>query len=483
MQKFCLISTIIAFVITLIYKITILGGFLTPETSPLVKIGLENNFQLDLLICFVATWVASYSFLYSKKIYTQILLAMLWGALFGAALGASFGKLLAPLGLIFINLLKMIIIPLVFASLIIGILSLGDVKKIGRIGAKTLLYFTITTIFAISIGLFLVNFIQPGKYLSQQDRQKYEELYKEKVQETSAKTKSLDAKELFISMVPTNPIKAMAEGNMLAIIFFAMFFGVALTTVHIEKRNITQKVLESVNESMIQMVLWIMQIAPIGVFCLMAETSSKTGLSFLRALLIYTLVVLTGFALQIIIVYGVLLRFFCHCGLLKFLRIVWPVEVMAFSTSSSSATLPFTLRCAEQDLKVPKEISSFVISLGATINMNGTALYLGVAAVFIAQVFNISLTFSQQLAILIVTTLSAIGTPGIPGGSIVFLGLILDMVGIPTLGIALVFGVDRILDMFRTTMNVMGDLTAAIYVNETEKNKLLSIQESTTNTN
>lgn len=408
----------------------------------------------------------------TQKMYAPILIAMIAGALFGFMVDPKVTDWLNPIGEIFIRLLKMIIIPLVFASLIIGVLSLGDLKKIGRIGGKTLIYFTITTMLALVVGLFLANIIRPGEYVSEKAKTQYQQEYQKDVQTKIEKKSEVNLKNLILETIPTNPIKAMADGNMLAIIFFAILFGIMLTTVAKEKRDTLHKALDAVNDAMVAMVMGIMKLAPIGVFCLMAATSAKIGLSVFAALLMYVIVVLIGFALHIVIVYGPLLWCFGRMSLWDFLKKVWTVELVAFSTSSSSATLPLTLRCTEEDLKVPKDVSSFIVSLGCTINMNGTALYLGVATLFVAQVYNIPLTWEQQAMVLLVATASAIGTPGIPGGSIVFLSLILEMVNIPAVGLALVIGVDRLLDMFRTTMNVMGDMTAAVCVNATEKQKI-----------
>jgi len=467
-------ATIIAVLLAELHFILIHYTSWLPSSDPLFT-WQQWHIDVNTLLILGITWTGTWLFCRTKQVYNQILLAMITGALLGALFGPVVTGWISPLGTIFIRLLKMIIVPLVFASLILGILSLGDVKKIGRIGVKTITYFIVTTMLAILIGLLLANMICPGKYIATEEREKYEKMYQDQVKK-STQPVEFNLSKMLINTVPTNPLDAMVKSDMLAIIFFAMFFGIALTTIAPEKQAILTKAFEGINDTMIQMVLWIMKIAPIGVFCLMADTSSQTGLSFLNALLVYILVVLTGYALQVVVVYGSFLRILAKVGLWEFLRKVWAVEMVAFSTSSSSATLPLTLRCADEEFHIPKEIGGFVISLGATINMNGTALYLGVATLFIAQVFQVPLDWSQQAAILIVATVSAIGTPGIPGGSIVFLSLILEMVHIPALGIALVFGVDRILDMFRTTINVMGDVTAALVVRASEEKRNKAMQ-------
>jgi Na+/H+-dicarboxylate symporter len=408
-------------------------------------------------------------FLLAKELYNRILLTMVLGALFGCLFGPNICTWVAPLGEMFIRLLKMVVVPLVFASLTLGVLSLGDIKKVGRIGSKALLYFIVTTMLAIGIGLVLTDFMRPGNYVSQESKQKFEAEYQQKVKDKAATPVSL--RRIIVEIVPANPVDAMTRGDMLQVIVFALLLGVMLTKIAKERQEVIYKALDGLNEAMVHMVMAVMQVAPLGVFALMADTVAKAGAEIFKALAVYALTVLCGFVLHIVVVWGIALRLLAGMGLCEFLQKTREVILVAFTTSSSNATLPVSLRCCEETLKIRKEISSFVIPLGATINMNGTALYLAVASTFIAQVFNVPLSLSDKLTILILTTFAAIGTPGIPSASIVFLAMILDTLQIPAIGIAIVLGLDRILDMCRTVLNVLGDLTAAMYLHASENKR------------
>lgn len=407
--------------------------------------------------------------LLARELYNKILLAMVLGALFGCLFGPAVCNWVAPLGEIFIRLLKMVVVPLVFASLTLGVLGLGDIKKIGRIGGKAMLYFAVTTMLAIGIGIWITETVRPGSYVSAESKQKFEAEYQQKVKDKAATQVSL--RKVIVEIAPVNPVDAMARGDMLQVIVFALLLGVMLTKVAADKRETVYKCLDALNDAMIHMVMAVMQLAPLGVFALMADTVAKAGIDIFKALAVYGLTVLAGFVLHVIVVWGIALRLLAGIGLLEFLGKVREVILVAFGTSSSNATLPVSLRCCEETLHVRKEIASFVIPLGATVNMNGTALYLGVASVFIAQVFNVPLTLGDQLTILIITTFAAIGTPGLPSASIVFLAMILDTLHVPAVGIALVLGLDRILDMCRTVLNVLGDLTAALFIEASESRR------------
>lgn len=273
---------------------------------------------------------------------------------------------------------------------------------------------------------------------------------------------------MLIGIVPTNPIKAMTDGKMLQIIFMALLFGLVLSTVAVEKRETIAKGLDGVNDAMITLIGWIMKFAPFGVWGLISITVAQAGTDILHALFIYMLVVIAGLILHILIVYSSAVYFFAKIPIFTFLGKIKPVLLLAFSTSSSAATLPVTMKCAEDEFGVSKGVSSFVLPLGATMNMDGTALYQGVAAVFIAQVFGIPLDLGGQLTILFTATLASIGTAAVPGAGMIILAMVLESVGIPLVGVALIIGVDRILDMCRTAVNVAGDLSATLFVNATE---------------
>ena len=462
---------------------------------------------------FVLGALSTFFYLRSEQIYTKIFVGMIAGAVFGFVFGKEPSALLLPVGSIFLNLIKMVVVPLVFISLTMGVLSLGDPKKLGRIGSKTIGFYLITTALAITIGLVLANALKPGARMSQETKEKYIQEYEEKAAEKSKGTpekslamkigkavagsmegakdreqfinkykKHLSDPKLFpapqdktgivqqlINIVPTNPLRSMVVGDMLQVIFFALLLGLALAVIADEKRDVIQKGLDGLNDAMIKIVIWVMMLAPFGVFALLAKTVAEAGVDVLQALGFYAIVVLLGLFLHIAIVYSFIIRFVVGMPIFTFLAKIRSVQMFAFSTSSSSATLPITMRCAEDELGVQKSTSSFVLPLGATINMDGTALYQGVAAVFIAQVYGMNLDLGGQLTILLTATLASIGAAGVPGVGIVTLAMVLDTVGIPQTGLALILGVDRLLDMCRTTVNVTGDLSATLFVDATEK--------------
>ena len=421
------------------------------------------------LCAFLIGALSGYIYSRSKKIYTKILLGMLAGAGAGYLFGQIPALFIEPVGKIFIQLIKMVVVPLVFASLSLGVISLGDIRKVGKVGGKTLIYYLATTAFAIIIGLVLANLAQPGKYVSKKIRDQYQQQYQKTVQKKTNVDNSFT--KILVDIIPSNPIEAMVKARMLQIIFFALFFGLIVAGLSGDKKKVLQDGLDGINEVMIRMVTAIMKIAPFGVFALMANSVALAGASILKALLAYSGVVLLGLILHILFVYGTLVRIFTGITLVKFLKKIRSVQMLAFSTSSSAATLPITMNCAEKEFGVSKEISSFVLPLGATINMDGTALYQGVAAVFIAQAYGIPLDFLQQLTILFTATIASIGTAAVPGAGIVILAMVLESIGVPTAGIAIIMGVDRILDMCRTTVNVTGDLSATLFVNSTEEKK------------
>ncbi len=357
----------------------------------------------------------------------------------------------------------MTVVPLVFFSLFASTAGLGDLKKIGILGGRVIVYYLITTAVAITIGVTLANLIKPGYGISLKATGDISKILGKVNQTSPSVVKTL------INMVPSNPVKALAEGNMLQIIFFAILLGIAILAVKGEKREVVIAGAHGLSDAMIAMVNMIMKLAPYGVFALGAGVVARYGIKVIGNLLVYALVVVAGLAIHL-----TLLLFLSLYGLgrrkpVEFLKKAWGVMVFAFSTSSSNATLPLTMETAEEKLGVPGYISSFVLPLGATINMDGTALYQGVAAVFIAQAYHIPLTLSAQLKIILTATLASIGTAGVPGVGIVMLTMVLTSVGIPIEGIALILGVDRLLDMLRTVVNVSGDLIASVVMARFEK--------------
>jgi len=407
-------------------------------------------------------------------LYTKILIGLLAGAVFGVSanrLGFSdfVFSYIKPIGSAFIRLISMVVVPLVFASLLVGTTSLNDIRKLGRIGAKTVAYFLCTTIIAVSIGLFLANTFRPGAGLSQQTRSRLIQNSSEPaVAPTETTLKSPTMKDVLLNIIPTNPIQAFVEGDMLQIIFFALLTGICLSFIPSERGQPVINFFEAVNEVVIQMVHVIMKIAPYGVFALISSVIADFGLNILFILLKYSVVVIAGLILHVTIVYSLAIRIFSKQKVRTFFRGIRPAQLIAFSSASSSATLPVTMECTERDLGVPRQICSFALPLGATVNMDGTALYHGVSAIFIAQVYGMGLTLAQQLMVVLTATLASIGTAGTPGSGVITLAIVLKSIGVPLEGIAIIMGVERILDMCRTVVNITGDASCAVVVAATE---------------
>jgi proton glutamate symport protein len=407
-------------------------------------------------------------------LHTQILLALLAGAVFGfAANRLGFAGFvityLRPVGMAFIRLISMVVVPLVFASLLVGTASLKDIRALGRIGAKTIVFYLCTTAIAVSIGLVLANILRPGSSLSPQARQK--------LADGAAAQKNLPVQpaaekpaitDLLLNIIPTNPVRAMADGQMLQIISFAMLMGICLTLIPPDRSRLVLDFFAAVNDVIIQMVHLIMKTAPYAVFALIAAVVADFGFGIVAMLLKYCVVVLLGLLAHMLITYSSALKLFTKMSVLTFFRGFRPAQLVGFCSSSSNATLPVTMECVEKNLGVPLHICSFTLPLGATINMDGTALLQGVAAAFLAQIYGMDLSLSQQMTVVLTATLASIGTAGIPGAGIVMLAIVLDSVGIPLQGIAIILGVDRFLDMCRTVTNVTGDATCAVVVAATE---------------
>lgn len=362
-----------------------------------------------------------------------------------------------PIGTVFIRLLMFLAIPLVVSSLIVGAASLGDIRRVGRIGGRTLALYLVTTAMAITIGLVLANTLEPGRYLSADAAEKLKVEFVGNVKQKIQQETSIDLIDTIVDIVPTNPFSAMANSEMLQVVFFAVIVGVTLTLVPKEKSQPVITFFDGFSDTMIRMVDLIMVIAPFGVFALIAATVAEFGFDILQTLIGYVAVVLLGLFLHVTIVYGSLVRLGAGMNPLRFFRGMRDAMLIAFSTSSSAATLPVNMECCERNLGVPKTTTSFVLPLGATINMDGTSMYQAIASIFIAQVYGLDLHLSDQLTILLTATLASIGTAPVPGVGIVMLIIVLRSVHIPEEGIALILGVDRILDMCRTTVNVTGD--------------------------
>jgi len=401
------------------------------------------------------------------QLHTKILIGLVLGALLGPLLG-DWAVTLEPFGQAFIRLLIMIVIPLVMASLIIGTASLGDLRKLGRIGIKTVGYYLVATALAVSMGLAVGGFFQPGSNLDPEVQQDLLTEYGGTSQEQLTElTERPGLQDILFNIIPRNPFESMANMDMLQIIFFSLFLGIALTALSEEKRKPLIDVLESVNDAMIVMVEFIMKIAPYGVFILIAAVAGRFGYSVLLSLINYVLVAIGTMVLFTITFYPVTLRLSAMSPILFFKRF-YEVIVFAFSTSSSNAALPINLRVSEEDLGVSRDVASFVLPLGATVNMNGTAIYQGVSTIFIAQVYGIELGIVALATVVITATLASIGAAGVPGIGFITLTIVLQALGIPLEGLAMILGVERILDMTRTAVNVTGDSAAAIWVAHTE---------------
>lgn len=380
-------------------------------------------------------------------------------------------------GRLFIGMIKMVVVPLVFASLCVGVASLGDFRKLGRIGGRTLVLFTLTTFVSVSIGIGMATLIGPGRLLAVQDRERLMAAFSGEASARAGQAASAPSLvDQIVGIVPTNPVAALASGDMLQIIFFALMLGIALTLIDEERARPVVRVLDGLNEAMVMLVHIAMKLAPYGVAALLFKVVGTTGASVLVALGAYTLAVLAGLLLHLLLTYGTLVTGMSKMRFRNFLAGMRPAMLVAFSTSSSSATLPVTKECVEDNLGVSPQISSFVLPLGATVNMDGTALYQGVATMFIAQIYGLDLSLSQQVTVVLSATLASVGAAGVPGAGMVTLAMVLTAVGVPAEGLALILGVDRLLDMFRTTVNVVGDACVAVFIatREGETLRLLS---------
>jgi dicarboxylate/amino acid:cation (Na+ or H+) symporter, DAACS family len=374
-----------------------------------------------------------------------------------------------PVGQVFLRLLFMVVIPLVFSTLALGVAGLGDVRRLGRIGGKTIGFFLFTTTLAVTLGLTVVNLVEPGAGLAPDVREallaEYAGAASDRIAQSEAGGFGI---QTFINIVPRNPLQSAVNGDMLAVIFFTLMFGIALTRLPASLSSPVLKVLEGVAQAVIVIIGFAMKLAPYGVAGLIFAVTARFGIDVLRSLGLYVVMVLGALAVH---QFGVLALIGKYLGGVS-PRTLYSrgryMMITAFSTSSSSATMPTTLRTAEEEFGVPRQVSGFVIPLGATMNMNGTALFEGMTVLFLAQVFGIDLSLTAQLIVVVMSVVTAIGAAGVPGGSIPLLVMILVMVGIPAEAIALVLGVDRILDMARTVPNVTADLLTAIVVARSE---------------
>ena len=414
------------------------------------------------------------------KLHTKILLGLLVGAVLGISANVFIGGksplvegvnhyVAGPAGQIFLRLLFMIVIPLVFASISLGVAGLGDLKRVGRVGAKAIGYFLASTALAATLGLIIVSIVRPGERIPESTRVELMQTYST---DASSKVEAAATSDFgiqtLVNIVPRNPVKAAADLDMLGIIFFGMIFGAALTMISPEKAKPMLAVLEGLNDAVIKIVEMAMRLAPYGVAALIFGVTSRFGFDVVRLLGWYVMVVLGSLLLHVFINISAIIRFLIGMSPWKFFGRIRAALITAFSTSSSSATLPTALATAEENLGIPTQIAGFVLPLGSTMCMNGTALFEGITVITLAQAFGVHLGLGQMIAVMVMSVITAVGAAGVPGGSIPLLVGVLTMFGVPAEGIAIVLGVDRILDMSRTTVNVCGDLSATAWVAKAE---------------
>ena len=414
------------------------------------------------------------------KLHTKILLGLLIGAVVGITANQALGgdhalvvwvnKYLAgPVGQIFLRMLFMIVIPLVFASITLGVAGLGDLRKAGRVGGKAVTYFLASTALSATLGLIVVSIVRPGERLDPVIRESLLQQYagdaSSRVEAAATSTFGIGT---LVNIVTRNPVKSAVDLDLLGIIFFALMFGAALTQIRAERAKPMIGFLEALNDVVIKIVGFAMRLAPYGVAGLIFGVTSVFGFHLLKPLAAYVLVVLGALLVHVLVNLSAILRFLVGISPMLFFRRIRSALVTAFSTSSSSGTLPTALAVAEQNLGIPPQIAGFVLPLGSTMCMNGTALFEGITVIFLCQVFGVDLTMPQMVVVMVMSVITAVGAAGVPGGSIPLLVGILTMFGVPGEGIAIVLGVDRILDMSRTTVNVWGDLTATAFVAKSE---------------
>ncbi len=425
-------------------------------------------------------------------LHTKILIGLVAGAIAGGALNSLLGgdspQLKAfvdhftdPVGQLFLRLLLLLVVPLVFSSLTIGVAGLGDLRRIGRIGVKSLVYTLIVSAISVVIGITLANTIKPGKRISPEISQQLAERYSGEATKrvdtakAAAATTDTPLMKAVKTVVPTNVFFSVSKEtpDMLGLMFFTLFFGISLTLVPPEQSAPLLRVVEGIYNTVEKAILLVMRVAPYAVFCLLFSMTARFGFGLLASLGWFVLTVLLGLSLQMFGVYSLSVWLLSRINPLEFFRRIKTVMITAFSTSSSNATLPTALRVSEENLGVPRDINSFVLTVGATANQNGTALYEGVTVLFLAQLAGIDLSMGQQLMVVYLAILGGVGTAGVPSGSIPFIILVLAQIGVNPALIAIILGVDRILDMCRTVLNVTGDLTIATYVARSEGYELL----------
>jgi DAACS family dicarboxylate/amino acid:cation (Na+ or H+) symporter len=418
-------------------------------------------------------------------LHTKIFIGMIAGAVAGVAANLTMGDSPAlrsfvdnvsyPAGQIFLRLIFMVVIPLVVSALTLGVAELGDVRRLGRVGLKTLGFTLVLSSISVLIGVTLANLVKPGAGLSDTSRAALMEIMGKSARDIERPPAPKAGLQIFLDLIPQNPVEAMVNafrGDILAVMVFALFLGIAVTLVDRKKAEPLLVWLQAVFEVVMKVIDIAMRLAPYGVAALLFTLMARSGLDVLAKLGLYVATVLVGLAIHQFVTYSLMLKLVVKYPPTVFFARIREVMVTAFSTSSSNATLPTTLRVAETELGIPRQIGGFVLTLGSTLNQNGTALYEGITVLFLAQFFGIHLSLGSQITVVLLSILAGIGTAGVPGGSLPLVMALLVTVGVPAEGIAIILGVDRILDMCRTVLNVTGDITAAAYVAKSEGHTL-----------
>ncbi len=414
----------------------------------------------------------------ARSLHSKMLIGVVGGAVAGMvaylafpghpALAGVVKYVANPIGQIYLRLLLMLVIPLLFSALALGIAELGDLRRLGRVGLKTLGYTVLVSSIAVLIGLTLVNVLRPGDGISDELRTRLLQGAADRAASVAGGGGVKGGMDLLLDIVPKNPIAAMASGDMLAVMFFSFFFGVGMAMTHTEAADRLKSVVQGLFDVSMKLINLVISIAPYGVAALLFSLTATLGFEILLSLAKYVGVVLLALALHQFGVYSLAVKFLGGMSPLRFFKGVQEAMITAFSTASSNASLPTALKVADENLRLPKDVSRFVLTIGSTANQNGTALFEGVTVLFLAQFYGIDLSLTQQVTVLGVCILGGIGTAGVPAGSIPVVAMILAMVGVPVEGIGLILGVDRFLDMCRTTLNVTGDLAAAVVVSRGE---------------
>ncbi|SFA83927.1 Na+/H+-dicarboxylate symporter [Lentibacillus halodurans] len=392
------------------------------------------------------------------SLLSQILIAFVIAILAGIIFGPSI-EIVQPLGDLFLRLIQFIIVPLIVSSLITGVASTGSMETLGRIGGKTFLYYVSTTFVAVSIGLLAAFLFSPGTGVDISTSREVPEA-----------TETDGVVSVLLNIIPTNPMESLSSANILQIIFFSIFIGIGITMVG-QKAEPVQRFFEGFAEIMYKITWIIMKLIPIGIFGLLAPIIGEYGLSVLMPLIKLISVVAIACIIHALVTYSIAVKTFAKMNPLQFFKGIAPASLVAFSTQSSSGTLPVTIKCSEDNLGVSKKISSFILPLGATINMDGTSLYLSIATLFTAQAYGVELTFTQIMIVVLIGTLGSIGAAGVPGAGLVMLTLVLTTLNLPLEAIALIAGVDRFMDMFRTAVNITGDASGTAVINATEQKR------------